>query len=1329
MKNFRIILFFFLFSNIFLGFERNLKEDYGSINLNFKLSDEEIKQLKEGKRTSDFIYFQNPDSPALTTYPFYIAVPENFEIYFSENSSYETGKIPVLDLEGRLVYTDYELPDNWFPEKPVLKIQNGLLRQVPFALFQFYPIQISKNGLKINKEIQIQIKYNPKNLSKIEEKTIFSDLYDELFLNKWEDKGVPTKNLRNINFWSIPPSNYTIYKIPIDEDGIYALDYDFLDTNTDWNLAAVDPRKIHLYNLGQEIPIYITGESDGHFDIGDVLYFYGEKYKDENLEDVWQKGDFTDRNIYWLVVEETNGGRMATRDVSPQSNYPILQNYEYKIHFEENLDERPFIPEQTQDHWMWDYIKWYSFDTSHTFADFSLFLPSVSNSPSNNCKLKYEVRGISYRTQNPDHHIKIKINGNLVDEFYFDDYYFYQREVNFPQSYLGVGSQTITLTYEVPNPSEIGVDGDGSCPNWFEISYLRDFSSYNNEIFFSIPSGNHKIQITNFSSNNIILLDTTNPKNPVFCINYTLNSGTLTFEDSLSSNKSYVAQLPKTLSSLISYTQKNLLDTNPNYLIIAPKDWTTSSVLQDYLNFRQSQGLEVKLVAVEDIYDQFNYGIFSPFPIRDFLQNLYNKSNPPELTYVLIIGDAEYDYKGFKGDGNYNFVPTYMRTSTGYGNSLNPYAYYSYENFFVNFSGNDYLPEVLLGRIPAKNQTQMEDTLTKIKNYETSLPSKDYLKNFFHIADCRDGTYFKQAQNINASYVQPPYSVENMFLTDPPYNSNPPNCSDINFDQNKNGKTDVVDKMNLGEGFVNFTGHGGFWVWSDCQILRSPDDMPYLTNSDKPSVVLNSNCYTASFYHSYYTTTILEDLLVRGTGAVSAFGPGTYMFISQLTLPTEPIYKNFFGYFKERSLGILYYQSFANIASTGNERLAKGMVVLGDPATFYQAPTPAKPQNLSLSQNCRKITLSWSPPNSQSYTYNIYRSTTSNLNDFTKILSNYNGTSYDDTNIVYGNTYYYYVTAVDIDGFEGKGSDIKSIYSNPCPPNPPTNFQCSDSTWGGRINFSWDLSGEPEVIGYKIYYGFSSNNYPYYKDLGYTSNYQIGGIPDGTAVYSRLSAKNNWYESEKVEEISCISTHTNAWKPPEMVYPLILTKNGGSPVLNFNLPNKNIWGDSISPSNIQKCTIYRSGSPNFNPNRSSSSPDKIGEVLPSSCNNNNCSFTDNSSPSNAFYYVTCETPQKEESSVSIPPPSYPTNLTSQKIRGKYYLNWEIVNKDMEGNPTNVLYYEIYRSTNQNFLPDFKDKTNKIYETTSNSYTDTPPDSNTYYYKVLAVDQKGNPSPY
>lgn len=1338
----KIAVYYFLFFLSLNLFSASLKveEGKGFVNVKISLTENEIELLSKGIKTDGFDYFLNVNEPALTFYPFYLALPPKPEVNFSynEKSEVRNEKIPLLSEDGTLIYNDYELTEEWFPSKVARVLKSGFIRQVPFKIIHFYPIQISKNGIKINKEIEININYDCSSCSQIKEESIFSNIYNSIFLNNWKDKGTNLeKNLKSI--WSIPSSPYTIYKIPIERDGIYALNYDFLDLNTDWVLSSIDPRKIHLYNLGQEIPIYITGESDGQFNTNDVLYFYGEYYKDENLNGFWQKGDFTDKNIYWLIIEDTQGLRMATDDVSPINNYTQIQNYEYTKKFEENIIESAFVPEQDSDHWMWKYARWYSYDRN-PIQHHSIFLPGVSSNSSFNCTLTYNLRGISHRSQNPDHHLKIKINGNLVDEIYFDDYYFFEKTVNFPQSYLGgAGDQTIDLSVEVQDPAEIGIDGDGIQTNWFEISYSRDYISYNNELFFNITSGNWKTIISNFNSNNIILLNINNSKNPRFCLNAEIEeiqSGNfaLKFEDSISALNNYISMVPLTPTELIAYQQANLLNENPNYLVIAPKSWTSSSVLSDYLNFRQSQGLTTKLVSVEDIYDQFNFGIFSPFPIKTYLQNLYNKSNPPELTYVLLIGDADYDYKDYGGDGNLNFIPTLMKANPGHSDSTyNPYAYYSFENYFGTFLGEDNIPEILIGRIPAKSQGEMETVLTKIKNYETNLPNKNYLKNFFHIADCRDGYWFKLAQNTNSSYLQTPFSLENMYLTDPPYNQNPGTCNSnyIDIDQDDNGIKDTIDKFNLGKGIVSFIGHGSFTLWSDFIVLKSPEDMEFLTNSNFPSVVLNSNCYTGSFYHSFYANSILEDLLLRNTGAVSAFGSGTFMSLYQINIPIEPVYKSFFGYEKERNLGILYYQAFLALETLGVDRLTQGFVALGDPKTNYPVPTPSPPRSFNLQYTaCREITLTWQPPDeNDKYLYNIYRSTELN-GTYTNIFSNYDMLSYIDVDLVYGNTYYYFITAIDENGFEGKRTDIKSIYANPCPPNPPTNFQCTDSTLGGRINFTWDPSSEPEVNNFRIYYGYSTKNYAYFKDTGNVTSYQIGGLSDGTQIFSAISAWNSFnLESEKSNEVSCTPTHTNAYKPPEMVYPLTLTKNGTNCLLHFNLPTQNIWGDSINSSNLSLCTIYRSTNPNFSPNRSSSSPDKIGTLLPSSCNANQCLFEDTSSPSNAFYYVTCQTPNNEESSISKAPPTYPTNLNYKKIKGKYYINWDPVLTDINGNPINISFYEIYRGTTENFLPDVKDKTNRVGTSTINSYTDTPPDSQTYYYKVLAFDQKGNNGPY
>jgi hypothetical protein len=109
--------------------------------------------------------------------------------------------------------------------------------------------------------------------------------------------------------------------------------------------------------------------------------------------------------------------------------------------------------------------------------------------------------------------------------------------------------------------------------------------------------------------------------------------------------------------------------------------------------------------------------------------------------------------------------------------------------------------------------------------------------------------------------------------------------------------------------------------------------------------------------------------------------------------------------------------------------------------------------------------------------------------------------------------------------------------------------------------------------------------------------------------------------------------------------------------------------------------------------------------------------------------VTCETPQKEESSLSISPPLYITNLNiTYDYSGLPYLTWDRVQKRFDGSNSSIDHYEIYRSLSPNFLPDIKDKTNLAGTSTTTEYYDYEGGYD-FYYKVVAIDQKGNPSPY
>src|SRR5258705_4736432 len=63
------------------------------------------------------------------------------------------------------------------------------------------------------------------------------------------------------------------YKFNIITDGVYRIDSLAL-ANSGIDLSAIDPRNLQLFGRGQEVPLYIKGDTDGVFNASDFLEFY-----------------------------------------------------------------------------------------------------------------------------------------------------------------------------------------------------------------------------------------------------------------------------------------------------------------------------------------------------------------------------------------------------------------------------------------------------------------------------------------------------------------------------------------------------------------------------------------------------------------------------------------------------------------------------------------------------------------------------------------------------------------------------------------------------------------------------------------------------------------------------------------------------------------------------------------------------------------------------------------------------------------------------------------------------------------------------------------------
>jgi fibronectin type 3 domain-containing protein len=78
-----------------------------------------------------------------------------------------------------------------------------------------------------------------------------------------------------------------------------------------------------------------------------------------------------------------------------------------------------------------------------------------------------------------------------------------------------------------------------------------------------------------------------------------------------------------------------------------------------------------------------------------------------------------------------------------------------------------------------------------------------------------------------------------------------------------------------------------------------------------------------------------------------------------------------------------------------------------------------------------------------------------------------------------------------------------------------------------QIRLAWDANTEPDVAGYKIYYGTSSKSYTGSVDVGNVTSYTLTGLTQGQTYYIAVTAYNtSGSESNYSGEVSGVATET-----------------------------------------------------------------------------------------------------------------------------------------------------------------------------------------------------------
>ena len=172
-------------------------------------------------------------------------------------------------------------------------------------------------------------------------------------------------------------------------------------------------------------------------------------------------------------------------------------------------------------------------------------------------------------------------------------------------------------------------------------------------------------------------------------------------------------------------TTDGLLEEEGDYIIITHPDFI--GPLGGYINHRAADGFTVRAVTTTQIYNVFppvageeHLSIKSYLAYAYFFWTLKPK-------YVAIFGD------GSKYESSINKVPYFYYEAHEYGYLWENNGYV--DDWFVDFTGNDLVPEIPIGRIPVRTVGDVYNYISKVVSYESNLHPSWEDKTFVCIND------------------------------------------------------------------------------------------------------------------------------------------------------------------------------------------------------------------------------------------------------------------------------------------------------------------------------------------------------------------------------------------------------------------------------------------------------------------------------------------------------------------------------------------------------------------------------------------------------------------
>lgn len=513
-------------------------------------------------------------------------------------------------------------------------------------------------------------------------------------------------------------------KTYVTANGMYRIPYQAL-ASSGVPVSSISADNLQVFVNGEEIPIYTSTTST--MGSNDYIEFYAEKNKGDLDVHVHSSPDdlfnpyysmFTDSSAYFLTWNTSAGHkRFANTPNNPSgAAEPFFLHEVVEVPTpkynkgEENGEqfESTFSPGE---------------GFGSTFTNDGKYTLNLDNIYSGGSGARLDMNFAS--SDGDAHSIRLSVNGSnlTVDNPSFNQYDFRQISQSLPNSLLSAAT-------EVNLQGQVGPN-DKYSTAFVKITYPREFKFGNQNTFkFNIPaSGSKRLEISDFDFGGTppVLYDLTNGLRIVTNVNGSTVSVGLPASTQDRELVLVSQSAPTPVEELIPVNFTDYSSTQGDFIMLSHKKFMQGdNYAQQYADYRQSVGYQPVLIDVEELYDQFAYGVSKHvMSVRNLAGfSLAKWTTKPK--YVFIIGKARpyYSVRTVTNNPQPSYTPTFGHDPS--------------DNLLVSTPDSD-IPRIAIGRIPVTTADEVRIYFNKVKAFESNqnlpqtIEDKAWMKRIIHL--------------------------------------------------------------------------------------------------------------------------------------------------------------------------------------------------------------------------------------------------------------------------------------------------------------------------------------------------------------------------------------------------------------------------------------------------------------------------------------------------------------------------------------------------------------------------------------------------------------------